>query len=177
MKDIHEQVRVKLKHTSEKYKINADRKRIELQYQVGDMVMIHLKKERFPKEKYTKLMMNKIGTFKILKKCGNNAYHNDFPSDIGLSPFFNVPDIYAYKNVVNDVGDAGPIDPPSPNMNADVVKWKGKPLEDSTWMTEDAIKLIGVTFSDIPTQGNLVFFDMGTMVQGTQDISQTLEDH
>lgn len=52
--------------------------------------MIHLKKERLPKEKYNKLMMKKIGPFKILKKCGNNTYQIDLPFDIGLSPIFKV---------------------------------------------------------------------------------------
>ncbi|XP_059074855.1 uncharacterized protein LOC131874917 [Cryptomeria japonica] len=126
--------------------------------------------------------MKKIGPFKILKKYGNNAYHIDLPSDIGLSPIYNLADIYAYKNVVHDVGVAGYVDPPTPYMMEDVlsqptseieyiadkrvrketrrqtyyeflVKWKGKPLEDATWMTEEAIKMIGVTLSEIPTQG------------------------
>lgn len=34
-----------------------------------------------------------------------------------------------------------------------LVKWKGKHLEDATWMTEEAIKLTGATLSEIPTQG------------------------
>ncbi|XP_057873714.2 uncharacterized protein LOC131079703 [Cryptomeria japonica] len=88
----------------------------------------------------------------------------------GLSPIFNVADIYAYKNAVHDAGDASLVDPPTPDMMADVlsqrtpeieyiadkrirkqtrrqtyceflVKWKGKLLEDATWMIEEAIKL------------------------------------
>ena len=66
------------------------------------MVMIHLKKERLPKGQYTKLIMKKVGLFKILKKCGNNAYKIYLPPDIGLSPIFNVSDLYSYKPPTND---------------------------------------------------------------------------
>ena len=50
-----------------------------------------------PREKYTKLMMKKRGPFKIMKKCGNNSCHIDLPIDLGISPIFNVVDIYAFK--------------------------------------------------------------------------------
>ena len=66
------------------------------------MVMIHLKKEKLPKGQYTNLMTKKAGPFKILKKCGNNAYKIDLPPDIGLSPIFNVSNLYAYKPPTND---------------------------------------------------------------------------
>ena len=64
--------------------------------------MIHLKKERLPKGQYTKLMMKKGGPFKILKKCGNNAYKIDLPPIIRLSPIFNIYNLYAYKPPAND---------------------------------------------------------------------------
>ena len=71
------------------------------------MVMIHLNKARLPKKMHTKLQMKKIGPFKIVKKCGNNAYQIDLPHDINLSPIFNVSDLYAFKGVVVDDVDAG----------------------------------------------------------------------
>ena len=41
--------------------------------------------------------MKMRGPFKILKKCGNDAYHIDLPTDLGISPIFNVANIYAFK--------------------------------------------------------------------------------
>ena len=73
------------------------------------MVMIHLNKARLPKKLHTKLQMKKIGPFKIVKKCGNNAYQIDLPCDIIFSTIFNVSDLYAFKcSIVDDV-DAGTI--------------------------------------------------------------------
>ena len=64
--------------------------------------MVNLKKERLPKGQYIKLMMKKVGPFQILKKCGNNAYKIDLPPDIGLSPIFNISNIYAFKPPIAD---------------------------------------------------------------------------
>ena len=53
MKELHQEVKHRLKKTSEKYKERADRTRRDLQFK-GDMVMVHLKSERLLKGKYTK---------------------------------------------------------------------------------------------------------------------------
>ena len=54
-----------------------------------------------PRGSHTKLMMKKIGPYKILKKCGSNAYHIDLPPHIHLSHVFNVDDLYAYKGTIH----------------------------------------------------------------------------
>ena len=51
--------------------------------------------------------MKKIGPFKIVKKCGKNAYQINLPHDINLSPIFNVFNLYAFKGVVSNDVDAG----------------------------------------------------------------------
>ena len=105
MKEIHQEVKRRLQKNTEKYKERIDRTMRDLQYKVGDMVMVHLKVERLPKGKYTKLMMRKMGPFKILQKCGTNSYKVESPLDIGLSNIFNVFDIYPYKGFsICDVG-------------------------------------------------------------------------
>jgi hypothetical protein len=64
---------------------------------VGDQVLAHLKKERFPRGTYNKLKLKKIGPCKILRKFDENAYEIELPEDVGLSPIFKISDLYLYR--------------------------------------------------------------------------------
>jgi hypothetical protein len=46
---------------------------------------------------YNKLKMNKIGPCKVLRKFGANAYEIELPNGIGISPIFNISDLYPYR--------------------------------------------------------------------------------
>ena len=69
-----------------------------MKFEVGDLVLAHLRKEIFPKREYKKLKFKKIGPCKVLRKFSANAYEIELPPDIGISPIFNVVDLYRYES-------------------------------------------------------------------------------
>ena len=97
IKEIHEQVKKQLQN-SNIYKNKADFSRREVNFEVGDLVLAHLRKERFPKMEYNKLKLKNIGPCRILRNFSANAYEIELPSDIGISPIFNVADLYKYED-------------------------------------------------------------------------------
>lgn len=60
--------------------------------------MVHLHKERFPKDTYNKLKLNTIGPYRILEKRNNNAYKVGLPENLDISPIFNIFYLYAFRD-------------------------------------------------------------------------------
>jgi hypothetical protein len=98
MKELHSRVKERLQNSSQEYKRRADQHRRRLQFEVGDLILAHLRRERFPRGTYNKLKMKKIGPCKVLKKNGENDYEIELPDGIGICPIFNILDLYQYKD-------------------------------------------------------------------------------
>ena len=66
-------------------------------FNIGDLVWLHLRKDRFPNERKSKILPRDDGTFKVLARYNNNAYKIDLPSDkYNVSNIFNVKDLLPY---------------------------------------------------------------------------------
>jgi hypothetical protein len=93
MLKLHETTKENMEHMNAKYKISGDKGRKQLDVAPGDLVWFHLRKERFPDLRKSKLMPRADGSFKVLEKSNENAYKIDLPVDFGVSPTFNIVDL------------------------------------------------------------------------------------
>ena len=96
IQELHAKVRERIEKSNEQAKSLADKHRKEVHFQPGDLVWIHLRKERFPSKRKSKLMPRSDGPFEVLERIGPNAYKVDLPGDYGVSATFNVADLSPY---------------------------------------------------------------------------------
>lgn len=129
--------------------------------------MVHLRKERFPVGTYNKLKMKKFGPCKILKKHDSgNAYEVELPTELNISPVFNISDLTEYHEggVEDEITTAQWSIPATSSDTKEIedildsrvgrstrnrtyeeylVKWKGRPVEDSSWLTRVEVNRLG----------------------------------
>jgi hypothetical protein len=73
-------------------------------FEVGDLVWLHLRKDRFPDLHKSKLMPRADGPFKVIEKISDNAYKLELPIDFGMvSPTFNIADLKPYFSEEDEV--------------------------------------------------------------------------
>jgi hypothetical protein len=76
---MHETTKLNIKKMNEKYHIAASKGRKEVKLEPGNLVCLHLRKERFLELRKNKIMSRAAGPFKILTKINDNAYkHFEF---------------------------------------------------------------------------------------------------
>ena len=105
MKKLHQKIRAKIEKTNEMYKARANKDRKAITFKPGDLVWLHLIKERFPLRRKNKLMPRGDDPFKILEKVNDNAYKLELSGDMGVSPTFNVGDFTPYLDDDEDGND------------------------------------------------------------------------
>jgi len=77
IKKLHEQVWIRNEKSSISDQTQANRHRKKKVFQPGDLVWIHLRKDRFPAIWKTKLMPWADGPFEITERLNDNAYKVD----------------------------------------------------------------------------------------------------
>jgi hypothetical protein len=88
---------------NEKYQITGSKGQREVQLESRDLVWLHLRKERFPDLRKSKLMFRSDDHFKILEKINDNAYKLELHLEFGVSPTFNILDLQPYLGEDDEV--------------------------------------------------------------------------
>jgi len=71
---MHEKVKFQIQQQSEKYARKNNKGKSEMLFEESDWVWLHLRQDRFPKQRKSKLSPCGEGPFQVLKKINNNAY-------------------------------------------------------------------------------------------------------
>jgi hypothetical protein len=157
-----------LQRSNNEYKRRVDQHRKKLQFEFGDQVLSYLNKERFLRGTYNKLKLKKIGPCKILRKFYENTYEIELLEDVGISPIFNFSDLYPYREddkkgfeyqkEIQWENQMPLVENPQMEKIIDqrtskktrrktyfeyLLKWKGHPIEDASWVNEADIQKHG----------------------------------
>ena len=94
IKRLHEDTRRNIEKKSTQYAKQANKGKKQVLFQPGDLVWLHLSKDRFPQQRKSKLSPRGDGPFKVLAKIKDNAYKLELPSEYSnVSATFNVKDL------------------------------------------------------------------------------------
>jgi hypothetical protein len=85
---------------NERVASQANKGRRRVIFEPGDWVWVHMRKERFPAHRKTKLHPRGDGPFQILEKIKDNAHKVDLPGEYNVSATFTVSDLSPF-----DVGE------------------------------------------------------------------------
>ncbi|KAK8669782.1 hypothetical protein V6N13_104551 [Hibiscus sabdariffa] len=100
VRNLHRQVKENIERRTEQYANKANKGRKQVIFELGDWVWLHMRKERFPTQRRSKLLPRGDDPFQVLERINDNAYKLDLPSEYNISTSFNVSDLSPY-----DVGD------------------------------------------------------------------------
>ena len=84
VKKMHEKVKIQIQQQNEKYAKYNNKGKREIIFEEGDLVWLHLRKDRFPTQRKSKLSPRGDGPFQVLKRVNNNAYQLDLPLEYGV---------------------------------------------------------------------------------------------
>ncbi|KAA0051909.1 Transposon Ty3-I Gag-Pol polyprotein [Cucumis melo var. makuwa] len=100
IKTLHKEIKERIEKKNQKLVTRKNQGRKKLIFKPGDWVWVHLRKERFPDQRKSKLQQRGDGPFQVLERINNNAYKLDLRGKYNVSSTFNVADLTLF-----DVGN------------------------------------------------------------------------
>jgi len=96
VKEIHERVNQQIEKKNQQYATHANKGRRRVTFEPGDWVWVHMRKERFPTQRKSKLAPRGDGPFQVIQRINDNAYKIDLLGKYIVSDTFNVADLSPY---------------------------------------------------------------------------------
>jgi hypothetical protein len=93
VRQLHKGVRFQIEKKNRLYASKANKGRKLVVFQPGNGVWVHMRKERFPNQRKSKLQPRGDGPIQVLERINDNAYKIDLPCQYGVSATFNVADL------------------------------------------------------------------------------------
>ncbi|RZB80907.1 Transposon Ty3-G Gag-Pol polyprotein [Glycine soja] len=93
VKKLHERVKDQIERKNKSYAKQANKGRKKVVFEPGDWVWVHMRKERFPEQRKSKLQPRGDGPFQVLERINDNAYKVELPGEYNVSSTFNVSDL------------------------------------------------------------------------------------
>ncbi|XP_073063949.1 uncharacterized protein [Primulina eburnea] len=81
VRGLHEKAKANIEKKNEQYVKQANKGKKKVVFEKGDWVWLHLRKERFPEKRRSKLLPRGDGPFQVLERINDNAYKLDLPGD------------------------------------------------------------------------------------------------
>ncbi|KAH9705029.1 hypothetical protein KPL70_011714 [Citrus sinensis] len=100
VKQLHQRTRQHIEKRTEQYATQANKGRKQVVFQPGDWVWVHIRKERFPAQRRSKLLPRGDDPFQVVTQINDNAYKLDLLGEYNVSATFNVSDLSPF-----DVGE------------------------------------------------------------------------
>ena len=94
IRKLHEATKANIEKMNDRIAGSKGRKEIKLE--PDDLVWLHLRKDRFPELRKSKLMSRVAGPYKIIEKINGNAYKLELSPEFRVSPTFNIADLKPY---------------------------------------------------------------------------------
>jgi len=95
-KKLHERVKNQIENQTKVYSNKGNTGRKELVHNEGDWVWLHLRKDRFPTKRKSKLSPRGDEPFHVLERINNNAYRLDLPEEYGVNTIFSISDLISF---------------------------------------------------------------------------------
>lgn len=157
VKLLHDWVKQHLEDINLMYKDKANEKRIPKEFQVGDEVMVYLRKGRFSVGTYNKLKMRKFGYCKILRKFDSgNTKEDELPEDMDISPIFNIAKLNKYHEAESNDDSGSGLENQFPKKKlveiGDIlgcIVGKNRQVQDSSGISRVEVDLIGFPLAPV----------------------------